>query len=84
MINAAWDVLQFVFVLVFWIETKGFTLEEIDRLIDGTKHSSVPDIVDLQNGTAVLEGKGVDSTGADVDNVQATKEVKTVVTPTVN
>lgn len=84
MINAAWDVLQFVFVLVFWIETKGFTLEEIDRLIDGTKHSSVPDIVDLQNGTAVLEGKGVDSTGVEVDNVQATKEVKTVVTPTVN
>lgn len=30
LINAAWDVVQFVFVAYFWIETKGLSLEQID------------------------------------------------------
>ena len=29
-INASWNVVQFVFVAYFWIETKGLTLEQID------------------------------------------------------
>ncbi|OKL57944.1 hypothetical protein UA08_06398 [Talaromyces atroroseus] len=31
MIYGAWDVVQFCFVAIFWIETKGLSLEEIDR-----------------------------------------------------
>lgn len=32
MINAVWDVLQFVFVFFFWVETVGLTLEQIDNI----------------------------------------------------
>jgi hypothetical protein len=44
MINGAWDVLELLFVLFFWVETKGKSLEEIDELFDGEKHSDVPDL----------------------------------------
>lgn len=50
MINGCWDVLELAFVAYFWIETKGKTLEEIDELIDGTKHSDVPDIKIIRQG----------------------------------
>jgi hypothetical protein len=35
MINGVWDVFQFVFVLLYWVETKGMSLEEIDAVLDG-------------------------------------------------
>lgn len=35
MINGVWDVFQFVFVLVYWVETKGKSLEEIGSILDG-------------------------------------------------
>lgn len=35
MINGAWDALQAIFVVFFWIETKNLSLEDIDRVIDG-------------------------------------------------
>ncbi|KAK6391767.1 hypothetical protein LTR65_004261 [Meristemomyces frigidus] len=54
MINGAWDVLQFVFVLYYWVETAGKTLEEIDEVIDGTKHSDVPNITMVIEGVAVV------------------------------
>lgn len=56
MINAAWNVLEYAFVHYYWVETKGKTLEEIDEMLDGTKHSAVPDL------EAVIKGKvdGVD------------------------
>ncbi|CAG9988848.1 unnamed protein product [Clonostachys byssicola] len=44
MINASWNVAFFVFVYFFWVETKGKTLEEIDVLFDGVKHSDAPDL----------------------------------------
>ncbi len=50
MINGAWDVLELVFVLVFWVETKGKTLEEIDAILDGEKHSLVPDVEAIVHG----------------------------------
>ncbi|VUC20757.1 unnamed protein product [Clonostachys rosea] len=37
MINGAWNALQVLFVAVFWVETKGLSLEDIDRLMDGKK-----------------------------------------------
>lgn len=44
MLNASWNVLFFIWVYFFWVETKGKTLEEIDILFDGVKHSDVPDL----------------------------------------
>ncbi|KAI1335041.1 hexose transporter [Xylariaceae sp. FL0016] len=44
MVNASWNVLFWVFVYFYWVETKGRTLEEIDELFDGEKHSDVPDL----------------------------------------
>ncbi|KAJ5633133.1 hypothetical protein N7490_009472 [Penicillium lividum] len=35
MINGAWDVLELAFVIFFWVETKGKTLEEIDEVMNG-------------------------------------------------
>ncbi|KAH9207952.1 general substrate transporter [Leptodontidium sp. 2 PMI_412] len=34
MINGAWDALELAFILLFWVETKGKTLEEIDEVLD--------------------------------------------------
>ena len=51
MINGAWNVLEVLFILFYWVETKDKTLEEIDALFEGEKHS---DVVDLE---VVLSGK---------------------------
>lgn len=55
MINGSWDVLEFITILVFWVETKGKTLEEIDEIMDGKKHSDVPDVDDVTNGKGNLQ-----------------------------
>lgn len=47
MINGAWDIVMLIAILYYWIETKGKTLEEIDELIEGKKHSEVP-LADLE------------------------------------
>lgn len=44
MVNASWNVVFWIFVFFFWVETKGKTLEEIDVLFDGEKHSDAPDL----------------------------------------
>lgn len=44
LINASWNVAIFFFISYYWVEVKGRTLEEIDVLFDGVKHSNVPDI----------------------------------------
>ncbi|KAF2634179.1 hexose transporter [Massarina eburnea CBS 473.64] len=43
MVNAAWNVVFWGWVAWYWVETKGRTLEEIDEVFDGVKHSDVPD-----------------------------------------
>lgn len=35
---------------VFWVETKSKTLEEIDALFEGHKHSNVPDVESVRKG----------------------------------
>ncbi|KAJ7288025.1 MFS sugar transporter-like protein [Mycena rebaudengoi] len=50
MINAAWDALEVPFVLYYWVETAGKTLEEIDELLDGVKHSDAPDLEKVIRG----------------------------------
>jgi hypothetical protein len=39
----------------FWVETKGRTLEEIDAIFEGEKHSSVPDVERVRLGQATLD-----------------------------
>ena len=34
------------------METKGLTLEEVDRIFEGDKHSSVPDVEAVRTGQA--------------------------------
>jgi hypothetical protein len=50
---------------VFWVETKGKTLEEIDAIFEGEKHSSVPDVENVRLGKETV----------DVDKVQ--QEIQT-------
>ncbi|KAJ9293513.1 hypothetical protein DTO271G3_7778 [Paecilomyces variotii] len=71
MINGAWDILELLFVIFFWIETKGKTLEEIDEVIDGVKRSDMSDL-DLLKRTdgivaaaEVLEGREITSDRVD-------------------
>ncbi|KAK5989368.1 Lactose permease-like protein [Cladobotryum mycophilum] len=54
-INGAWDVITLGLIALFWVETKGKTLEEIDSIFEGEKHSSVPDIEDIRRGTRTLD-----------------------------
>ena len=41
MVNACFDVLMIVFVLLVWVETRGLTLEEVDTIFDKQKRSLV-------------------------------------------
>ncbi|KAI1130617.1 putative hexose carrier protein [Nemania abortiva] len=54
--NGAWDVAIAVLIAIFWVETKGKTLEEIDAIFEGHKHSAVPDVEDVYRGDKKLEG----------------------------
>jgi len=55
MMNGSWDVLEVFFIAYYWVETKGKTLEEIDEVLDGTKHSDVPDLEIIIQGKAGAE-----------------------------
>ncbi|KAI1401613.1 hexose transporter [Hypoxylon fuscum] len=62
MINGAWDVLQVVFVIIFWVETKGKTLEEIDELFDGSKAANaihVQDVIEGRDPGLILKGRDI-------------------------
>ncbi|KAJ9160689.1 MFS sugar transporter-like protein [Coniochaeta hoffmannii] len=50
MINGTWDVFVFGFIWWYWVEIKGMTLEEIDEVMDGVKHSDVPDVEVVEKG----------------------------------
>ncbi|KAL1867939.1 hypothetical protein VTK73DRAFT_3904 [Phialemonium thermophilum] len=50
MINGTWDVLVLAFVWWYWVEIKGLTLEEIDAVMDGVKHSDAPDVELVEKG----------------------------------
>ena len=39
----------------YWVETKGKTLEEIDAIFEGEKHSSVPDVALVRAGQAKVD-----------------------------
>ncbi|KAI7324119.1 hypothetical protein KC315_g8328 [Hortaea werneckii] len=63
-INGAWDVLVIIIIAVFWVETKGKTLEELDVIFEGEKHSDAPELVLVYRGEASV------STGKNVQTVE--------------
>lgn len=46
---------------MYWVETKGKTLEEIDAIFEGQKHSDVPDVEKVRKGEASIDVKAVES-----------------------
>lgn len=40
---------------VFWVETKGKTLEEIDALFEGQNHSTMPDVELIRTGKETFD-----------------------------
>ncbi|KAF2733679.1 putative sugar transporter [Polyplosphaeria fusca] len=54
-INGSWDIVTFALIAVFWVETKGKSLEEIDAIFEGEKHSTVPDIEAVRTGEATVD-----------------------------
>ena len=67
MINGAWDIVVFALVWIFWVETKGKTLEELDEVLDGVKHTDVPDLEKIYEGKERL--------GEDVAQAVRTKSI---------
>ncbi|KAI1412008.1 putative hexose carrier protein [Hypoxylon sp. FL1857] len=55
MVNGSWDIIIAILIAVFWVETKGKTLEEIDAIFEGEKHSSVPDVEQVRTGQVTLD-----------------------------
>lgn len=53
-INACFDVLMVAFVIVFWVETRGLSLEEVDRLFDSRKREVVAEQVKEEVGVDIL------------------------------
>ncbi|TQN64837.1 putative metabolite transport protein YwtG [Colletotrichum shisoi] len=50
-VNGAWNVVFFAFIWCYWVEVKGKTLEEIDALFDGKKHTDTPNMRAVMDGT---------------------------------
>ena len=55
MINGAWDVIMVGLIGYYWVETKGRSLEEIDRVFEGVKHSDVPDLEMIYKGKEEID-----------------------------
>jgi hypothetical protein len=64
MINGCYDILQVIYVAVYWVETKGLTLEEIDRVMDG-KNPKNYDIEGV-NEVKLTEGYEVDDSASGI------------------
>jgi hypothetical protein len=54
MVNSSFNVLLLIWVAYYWVETKGRTLEEIDAIFDGEKHSETPDLATITKGKSDL------------------------------
>ncbi|KAJ5127947.1 MFS sugar transporter-like protein [Penicillium atrosanguineum] len=60
MINGVWDIIELLFVIFFWVETKGKTLEEIDELFDGVNRRDARDLALLEkNAGEPIDGEEV-------------------------
>ncbi|KKY20017.1 putative hexose transporter [Phaeomoniella chlamydospora] len=54
-VNGSWDIVIVILIAVYWVETKGKTLEEVDAIFEGEKHSSVPDVEKVRTGKATVD-----------------------------
>lgn len=45
---------------MYWVETKGKSLEEIDAIFEGEKHSAVPDVEAVRKGEATIDLKEIE------------------------
>ncbi|POS69920.1 hypothetical protein DHEL01_v211685 [Diaporthe helianthi] len=72
LINGAWNIVMFAFIAWYWIEVRGRTLEEIDVLIDGNKHSDIPDLELVIRGT--VDRRWKDKFAGHKDNMGDTEE----------
>ncbi|KIW25182.1 uncharacterized protein PV07_10841 [Cladophialophora immunda] len=54
------DILYIVLIAIFWVETRGLTLEAVDVKFGGVKHSDVPDLGDLDKADTKITIEGVD------------------------
>ena len=85
-INGSWDVIVLVIVVgqvlaclqhlmivsqaLFWVETKGKTLEEFDAIFDGGRQrSNVPDVEEVRRGKKTINVVEVEKQ-LELDNVQ--------------
>lgn len=59
-VNGSWDIVILGMIIYWWVETKGKTLEEIDALFEGEKHSSVPDVEMVRKGREQIDAKAVE------------------------
>ena len=55
-VNACFDVLMVAFVIYFWVETRGLSLEEVDKLFDPTKREVVAEHVKEEVGVDINNG----------------------------
>ncbi|OAA62434.1 General substrate transporter [Niveomyces insectorum RCEF 264] len=60
MINGSWDIIVAALIAIYWVETKGKTLEEIDAIFEGQKHSDVPDVEDVRRGEKTIDVAAVE------------------------
>jgi len=59
-VNGSWDIVILGMIIYWWVETKGKTLEEIDALFEGEKHSIVPDVEMVRKGREQIDAKAVE------------------------
>lgn len=52
--------LTYLIQVVYWVETKGRTLEEIDAIFEGQKHSAVPDVEEVRKGEKTIDPETVE------------------------
>jgi MFS family permease len=55
--NGALNIIMVIGVIIYWVETKGLTLEEVDEKFDGVKHSDVIDLNQLKDSETSLTGR---------------------------
>lgn len=60
MVNASWDIVILGLIWYYWVETKGKSVEEIDALFDGEKHSLVPDVELVRRGEVQIDDKALE------------------------
>ena len=50
MVNASWDILEVVFVVLYWVETSKRSLEEIDEVFEMEMRLGAENIIRAVNG----------------------------------